>query len=135
MTSDSSYLSRAAAALLCVLAAASCGQNGFPTSAGGSTEGASSATSSGSSSGSGGGGPSGTPITIVDWNTHNFFDTTGTLGVDAESATDYPKKRATIGATLKDLNPDIAVLQEIETLAVLDDLNKSELGGAYTTSL
>jgi len=123
----------AAAAVLSILTGAACGQEGIVATTSSSGSGAGS--SSSGTGGAGGSGPFGKPITIVDWNTHNFWDTQGTLGLDAQTAADYQKKRQAVGATLKDLNPDIAVLAEIETKAVLDDLNKSELGGTYATSL
>lgn len=125
--------------LLLVIAATGCGQQGITpsgTGMGGGT--AQSASGSGGGGGDGGdgaggagGGEPGKPLTLVDWNIHNFFDTTGQFGSDAMSPTDYAVKRKTIGAALKQLAPDVAVLAEIETKAVLDDLNTNELGGVY----
>jgi endonuclease/exonuclease/phosphatase family metal-dependent hydrolase len=122
-----------------LLLAVACGQDGTTglttTSASGGDGGSGTTTSA---SGGGGAGPAGVPLTIVDWNTHNFFDTksnpatpTGTV----LSAADYAKKRSTIGAELKALNGDIVVLAEIENKAILDDLNKVELGGAYAQTI
>ena len=124
--------------LLLAIAAAGCGQQVSTSSSGGVGFGtASSASGSGGAgggaggAGGAGGGELGKPLTLVDWNTHNFFDTTGQFGSDALNPTDYAVKRKTIGAALKQLAPDVAVLAEIETKAVLDDLNTNELGGMY----
>jgi predicted extracellular nuclease len=145
-------------ALLALLAGGGCGQDGIPlfpadegeaggkpvsstsgsagaggaaSSGSGSASSGTASTSSASSSSSGGGELPGKPLTILNWNTHDFFDTQGTVGDDALSEADYALKRQTVGAALKALNPDIAVLMEIETKALLDDLNQTELGGAY----
>jgi endonuclease/exonuclease/phosphatase family metal-dependent hydrolase len=99
-----------------------------------SSGGMSASSSSSSSASSGGNPPPGKPLTILNWNTHDFVDTVGTIGNDALSPADYALKRQTVGAAIKTLNPDIAVLMEIETQAVLDDLNQTELAGAYTST-
>lgn len=124
-----------------LLLAAACGQVRIAaaTSSGSGGDEAT-ATSSGSGSGStGGSGGSGgeraaVPLSIVDWNTHNFFDNKKNPATPGEillSTNDYTTKRKTIGAALKSLDADIVVLAEVENLAILDDLNQSELGGAY----
>jgi predicted extracellular nuclease len=114
-------------------AASSSSSGSGSTTSSASSSATSSSTSSGSSSSSGGGGtPVGQPLTVVDWNAHDFFDTLGTIGNDALSAADYQLKRQAIGAAIKAMNPDVIVLQEIENKTVLDDLNQVELGGVYT---
>ncbi len=118
-----------------LLLAVACGQDGTTgqtTTGNGGDTGATTSTGAGGDGG-GGAGPT-APLTIVDWNTHNFFDTKknpATMGEIILSAADYAKKRLTIGAAIKALNGDIVVLAEIENEAVLDDLNKVELGGVY----
>lgn len=121
-----------------LLLAVACGQDGTtgPTTTSGSGGDSGGTTSSGMGTGGDGSGGSapGVPLTIVDWNTHNFFDTKSNPATPTEtvlSATDYAKKRSTIGAALKTLNGDIVVLAEVENIAILDDLNKTELGSAY----
>jgi endonuclease/exonuclease/phosphatase family metal-dependent hydrolase len=121
--------------LLLALAAGGCGTPGLTTSSAGGAGDVgggplSSASGSGSAGGAGSGEP-GKPFTLVNWNIHNFFDTTGQYGTDALSPTDYAAKRKTVGAALKQLAPDVAVLAEIETEAVLADLATNELGGIY----
>src|SRR5262245_27771355 len=92
----------AAAAVLSLLIGAACGQEGIVTT---TSSGSGDASSSSGAGGAGGGGLGGTPITIVNWNTHNFWDTQGTLGMDAQTAADYQKRRQAVGATIKELNP------------------------------
>lgn len=124
---------------LLVLTAA-CGQGETTTQAtgtGGASGGTSTTGSSGGAGGSGGSIPA-VPLTIVDWNTHNYFDTKKNSATSMEiilSAADYAKKRSTIGAALKALAADIVVLAEIENKGILDDLNTTELGGEYGTTI
>lgn len=111
------------------LFSAACGQDGGTSSQGAGASG------TGASGGSGAGEP-GKPFTILDWNTHNFFDTSDDPNIPAAEETvfsqaDYAKKRQTIGATLKSSNADVIVLAEIENKGILDDLDKQELAGAY----
>jgi endonuclease/exonuclease/phosphatase family metal-dependent hydrolase len=47
------------------------------------------------------------------------------------SAAEYAAHRGEIGKVIAAMNPDIAVLQEVENVAVLEDLVATELGGAY----
>ena len=112
-----------------------CGQAGTTgeTTGTGGDSGTTSSSGGGGQGGSGGSAP-GVPLTIVDWNTHNFFDAKKNPATPTEiilSAADYAKKRSTIGAELKALNADIVVLAEIENKGILDDLNTTELGGEY----
>ncbi|WP_437815895.1 endonuclease/exonuclease/phosphatase family protein [Sorangium sp. So ce1078] len=89
--------------------------------------------------GSGGGGPHGpppeaAPLAVVTWNTKDFFnDQDDTEGTDETvlSTARYRERREAIAAVLADLDPDVAVLQEVEHLDVLEDLSRIELGGAY----
>jgi endonuclease/exonuclease/phosphatase family metal-dependent hydrolase len=102
----------------------------------------SSSSSAGGSGGTGGEGGSGAgeppgppePLAVLNWNTRNFFndkdDTAGTAET-VLSAAQYRQKREAVAAVLKELDPDTAVLQEVEHLSVLEDLNRNELAGAY----
>jgi uncharacterized protein len=119
-----------------LLLAAACGQDGTTgqtTSGNGGDPGGTTTTTTSGGDGGGGSRPA-VPLTIVDWNTHNYFDNKKNPATPTEiilSAADYAKKRSTIGAELKALDGDIVVLAEIENEAILDDLNKVELGGVY----
>ncbi|XXX78860.1 endonuclease/exonuclease/phosphatase family protein [Sorangium sp. So ce134] len=90
--------------------------------------------------GSGGGGgsvdppPEAAPLAVVTWNTKDFFnDRDDTEGSEETvlSPAEYREKREAIAAVLANLDPDVAVLQEVEHLSVLEDLNRVELRGAY----
>ncbi|WP_437726029.1 endonuclease/exonuclease/phosphatase family protein [Sorangium sp. So ce861] len=112
------------------------GEGGSAGDAGGRAEGA-----GGQGAGGSGGGagpvdppPEAAPLAIVTWNTKDFFnDQDDTAGTDeiVLSAAAYREKREAIAAVLADLDPDVAVLQEVEHLGVLEDLSRIELGGAY----
>lgn len=123
---------RAAAALLALGLLAACGQEGTTVSSSGTA-----AAGTGGGGGSGGQGGSDlppVPVTIVDWNTHNFFDTLNdNPNGDVLTKAQYTKKRQTIGAELSKLDGDIVILCEVENKNILVDLNKAELGGAYTS--
>lgn len=106
--------------------------------------GASSTTQSGSSgsggdggSGSGGGGgegPTGTPLVVLNWNVRSLWndeDDSDAKGEEVLSTAAYEKKLALVGAVLKELDPDVAVLQEVENEGVLARLNDDFLSGAY----
>jgi endonuclease/exonuclease/phosphatase family metal-dependent hydrolase len=120
--------------LLLALSAA-CGQGGLTSS---STQ-ASSSTGSGATGGggSGAGTPTGTPLTIFNWNVRNYFDTVKDDPDNADeivlSTTAYANKRKGVGAVIKSMNPDIVVLSEVENTGVLQDLNATELAGAYAS--
>ncbi|WP_437642507.1 endonuclease/exonuclease/phosphatase family protein [Sorangium sp. So ce854] len=78
--------------------------------------------------------PEGAPLAVVTWNTKDFFNDLDDTEGDAEivlSPARYREKREAIAAVLEQLAPDVAVLQEVEHLDVLEDLNRLELGGAY----
>ena len=93
---------RAAAALLALGLLAACGQEG-------TTVGSSGSAAAGTGGGGGSGGEGGSdlppvPVTIVDWNTHNFFDTLDDNPAgDVLTKAQYTKKRQTIGAELAKL--------------------------------
>jgi endonuclease/exonuclease/phosphatase family metal-dependent hydrolase len=119
-----------------------CGQGGTsPTSsgAGGETGSTSGATTGTSGDGGGGGNlPAAMPLAILDWNTHNFFDTKKNSPDPSEtvlSVFNYNAKRKAIGAVIKNLDADIVVLAEVENLAILDDLNTTELDHAYAKTI
>ncbi len=133
---------RFAAASLALFLVAACGQEGTSSttagSGGGSGGGGSSGAGTAGASGTGGSTGPGVPFSVVNWNTRNFFDTVkdDPQNVDENVflAAQYQTKLQTIGAVVKNLDPDIAVLCEIEHQAILDDLNKNELGGAYVAT-
>ncbi|WP_437757565.1 endonuclease/exonuclease/phosphatase family protein [Sorangium sp. So ce1389] len=78
--------------------------------------------------------PEAAPLAVVTWNTKDFFnDQDDTEGTDETvlSPARYREKREAVAAVLAALAPDVAVLQEVEHLDVLEDLNRAELGGAY----
>jgi endonuclease/exonuclease/phosphatase family metal-dependent hydrolase len=116
--------------LLLALSAAACGQPGTQPSG---SQGSSSSGSGGD--GGGGSGPTGTPLVVLEWNTHNFFDSVKDDPSNDEeqvlTASQYDQKIQTIGGVIKGLNPDVVVLTEIEKVGILDDLDKDVLGGAY----
>ncbi len=97
----------------------------------------------GSSSGDGGAGPSststgstgsGTPLVVVNWNVRNFFDTIDDPATDQDvvpSSSEYEQKIGAIAAVLRTLNPDVAVLQEVENETVLRDL-AGRVGEGYS---
>ncbi|AKT42533.1 uncharacterized protein CMC5_067600 [Chondromyces crocatus] len=89
----------------------------------------------GGDGGSGATGPVVTePLKVLNWNTQNFFDDQKNSNASAEivvSTTNYRAQRAAVGAVLRQLDPDVAVLQEVENLRILRELNEDELGGAY----
>lgn len=119
-----------------LLLAVACGQDGTvvqtATGTGGDSGGS---TTTGSGGDGSGGGIARAPLSIVQWNTRNFFDSKTNPATPTEtvlSAFDYASKRKTIGAVLKQLDGDIVVLAEIENKAILDDLDAAELGDAYS---
>jgi len=125
------------AALLLVTA---CAQDGTTSASSSGDGGGASGTATGSGGGGGSGGslPAPMPLSILNWNTHNFFDTKKNSPDSSEtilSLANYTGKRQAIGAALKDLNADIVVLAEVENKALLDDLNTTELGGAYLQTI
>ena len=141
--------SRRAALLLALSVSfgAACGQEGVtPTGSGtssdtGGTGGSGGATSTGGSGGTTtgvGGAENPEPLKILNWNLHNLFDTkkdTESPEEQVPSAAVYNAKLAAIGAILKELDPDIAILPEVENKAILDELNGKQLAGAYTTAI
>ena len=128
---------------LALAALAACGQPGIATSTssggeggggedpgqGGSGAGSSSTASSG---GSGGGGPA-QPLKVMNWNVQNLYNDVYDSGIPDEqkaSTADYQEKLDDIAAVIKAMDPDVAVLQEVENMKVLEDLN-AKLGGVY----
>lgn len=78
--------------------------------------------------------PDAAPLAVVTWNTKDFFNDLDDTEGDAEivlSPARYREKREAVAAVIEQLAPDVAVLQEVEHLDVLEDLNRLELGGAY----
>lgn len=97
----------------------------------------------GGSSGEGGSAPSststgstgaGTPLVVVNWNVRNFFDTEDDPSTDQDlvpTSSEYEAKVGALAAVLRELNPDVAVLQEVENETVLQDLAE-RVDPAYT---
>jgi endonuclease/exonuclease/phosphatase family metal-dependent hydrolase len=133
------------------LLVAACGQSGDTAASGttgANTSGAHTTSSTGTGSGGGGGeggaggtdpGPGPNMLAILDWNTHDFFDDVhdnpNNPSETVLTTAQYTLKRKTIGGVIKALAPDIAVLQEVEKKGILDDLNKTELDGAYVQTI
>jgi endonuclease/exonuclease/phosphatase family metal-dependent hydrolase len=100
-----------------------------------SSETSSSSAGGGGTGGSGGGGGAGggEPIKILNWNIKNFLDDENNSDAPDEfiqDTEDYQAQIAAAAAILEELDPDVAVLQEIENEGVLADLNAA-LGGRY----
>jgi predicted extracellular nuclease len=114
---------------------AACGDDG-DTGEGAGGSGTSSTTGAGGDGGSGGFIVSGEPIKILNWNTRNFFNAQNDSPSPEEpfvDPQDYQAQLQAIAAALSDLDPDVAVLAEVENQNVLDDL-LAELGPAYVDS-
>jgi endonuclease/exonuclease/phosphatase family metal-dependent hydrolase len=93
----------------------------------------------GSNTGGGGGGTTNDPLPlrVLNWNAHNLEndkDDSGAPGETIVTTAEYTAHRAEVGAVIALVDPDVAVLQEVENKAVLDDLNKTELGGKYVAT-
>ncbi len=88
-------------------------------------------TSTNGSGGAGGQKPT-KPLTIANWNVHNFVNDIADSGI-ANEWKDYKwdEHRANVGKVLKSLDADIVVLQEVEHMKVLEELNELELDGVY----
>jgi len=113
-------------ALACALGAAACQSNGVnqpPPPDGG-----------GNAGGTGGSTVAPQPVKILDWNVHNFEDdeNDGFQNEWVETTADWDAHRQVVGSVLAALNPDIAILQEVEGMDVLEALNNQELAGRYT---
>lgn len=130
--------------------AAACGQEGkvnttsTSTSSGpggggsGGSGGTGGATTGGGGTGVGGFAETAEPLKVLNWNLHNFFDTQDDPQLDSDFAlttAQYNTKLAQVGAIIKELDPDVAFLPEVEHQGILDDLNNEHLGGAYTTAI
>ncbi len=119
-------------------AALACGQDGTPVSSATSSKTDTSTdptTSGGGGGGTGGagGGGAGTPFKVMTWNVHNFFDdhknSPGKQEI-VESNAEYQAHLQVVAKVIKALDPDVVMLEEVENLAVLQNLDQ-ELGGAY----
>ncbi|MFO0616585.1 MAG: endonuclease/exonuclease/phosphatase family protein [Polyangiaceae bacterium] len=96
------------------------------------TSSSSSGASTSSSTGSGAGG-GGTALKILNWNLHNFYDDkdNGSMtGEIVKSSADYKAQTALIAKVIGALDPDVAILQEVENQGALDTLNTA-LGNKY----
>jgi len=130
------FASRRLATAAVALSVAACGQEGRAVTSG--TGGTSSTSASSSSVGSGGSGgslPVAKPLRILNWNTHNFLNDKNDSSAPDEvviSSSQYTAHRKAVGAVISALDPDIAVLAEVENTPVLEDLDATELGGAYS---
>src|SRR5262245_39911420 len=107
----------AAAVLSAALVLAGCGQEGRTQTSGA----AAGSGGAGSASGTGTGGAS-PRLKILNWNTHNTFndqDDSASPDEEVVSTQVYNDHRAALVAVLAAMDPDVAVLQEIENMAVL----------------
>jgi predicted extracellular nuclease len=113
------------------LAASGCGQAGSPASGASSTHGTSTTTTG---AGGAGGGGAGTPLKVMTWNVHNFFDDQKNSPGKQEtlvSTAAYEQHLAIVGKVIHALDPDVVVMQEVEHPGVLADLGSKELAAAY----
>lgn len=79
------------------------------------------------------GGGAGTPLVVVQWNVRNLFDTDKDSTSDDEfvyTQAEYDAKMNAVAAVLRELNPDVAILQEVENQTVLRDL-ADRVGDGY----
>ncbi len=108
-----------------------CGDSGTSTTT------SSSSTGGGGTGGSGaGGGPTGKPLKVLNWNVHNLFnDQNDSAAPDetVESTAAYQNHLDAIAAVISALDPDVAILTEVENQSTLDDLN-AKLGNAYVAA-
>jgi endonuclease/exonuclease/phosphatase family metal-dependent hydrolase len=89
----------------------------------------------GTGAGGTGGSDQGDPIKILNWNIRNFLDDQNDGLVPGEivkTPEEFQAQVAAAAAILAELDPDVAVLQEIENDNVLDALNTA-LGNRYPT--
>lgn len=87
----------------------------------------------GGAGGGEGGSPPGQTVKILNWNLHNFFDTTeDTTNTedDSISQAEYSEKLGAIVDILAELDPDVMVFQEVENEAILVDIEEG-LGQSY----
>lgn len=94
-----------------------CGEGGVvvESGSGGGTSQGTSSTASGSSL---------TELVIGTWNVHNLIDEKFNSNVAFEGVDkNYPAHRAAVATVIDSFNPDIFILQEVESQAVLDSLN------------
>ena len=78
------------------------------------------------------GGDAGSPtetIRVVTWNVHDFFDSVKDGTEVVLSSADFQKKVAAVGGVLARFDADVVVLQEVESLRVLDALADGPLAG------
>ena len=133
----------AALGLSVLVSVAACGQQGTVggtsnTSAtgGGGTGGAGTTSAGGDTST--GGTPEGQPFKVMNWNLHNFFDTkkdTASTYEQVVTSGEYSTKLGEVGAVIKAMDPDFAIMPECENLGIVDDLNSKQLGGKYKTAI
>jgi len=105
-----------------------CGDSGT-TSTGSTTTGS----GGGGTGGDGGGTPTGKPLKIANWNVHNLLndkDDSPAPDETIETTAKYQAHIQAIAAVLGDMDPDVAVLAEVENQSTLDDLNAA-LGNRY----
>lgn len=99
-----------------------------------STTSSSSTGGGGTGAGGTGGGEQGDPIKVLNWNIKNFFDDQRDDPTNSNetvlSENEFQEKVAGVAAILAELDPDVAILQEIENDRVLDAINTA-LGGTY----
>lgn len=110
---------------------AACGDD---TGTGGSATGGAAGTGGGTG-GSGGGALTGTPVKVLNWNVHNFYDTVddpASQDYDAMTQAEFQARVESATAVISGIDPDVLVLQEVENETVLTALNDA-LGNKYPT--
>jgi len=81
----------------------------------------------------GGSGGAGKPLKVLEWNCHNFFNDKNDSAAPDETVVTtsaYQQHLTDVASVIGMIDPDVAVLTEIENQAVLDDLN-TKLGNKY----
>jgi endonuclease/exonuclease/phosphatase family metal-dependent hydrolase len=122
-------------ALTASIACAACGQTGSrppPDDDGGGASGNT------GGAGGGGGGTGGEvepqPLKILNWNVRNFFNDVDDSDDPDEplplSTSEWNEKRQAVAAVIAEMDPDVAILAEVENLAVLEDL-AAEVGKGH----
>ena len=88
----------------------------------------------GASGGAGGSPVVPQPVTILNWNLHKLVDdeTDGYPAEQVVTTAVWDAHRQAVGKVIAAVDPDIAILQEVEGMDVLQELDDQELGGRYT---
>jgi endonuclease/exonuclease/phosphatase family metal-dependent hydrolase len=74
------------------------------------------------------------PVKVLNWNLHKLIDdeTDGYPAEQVVTTAVWDAHRQAVGKVIAAADPDIAILQEVEGMDVLQALDDEELGGSYT---